>query len=140
VGARETGVEKPAKEIEREIDDVRVRLDKTLAELDRRRHELMDVKLQVRKHPETLAIAAGVLVLAAGGIYLAVRRTQKRNEPLERARRFRLATKRAVTRAVEHPERVAREPPVWEKIAAAVGTTIAVALTKRLLDRTLSPR
>jgi hypothetical protein len=136
VGARTTGVGKPAHEIEREIDDVRTRLDKTLAELDKRRHELMNVKLQVRRHPETLAIAAGVLILAAGGVYLAVRRAQRRNEPLERARRFRLATRRAV----QHPDRVAREPPVWEKVAASVGTTIAVALTKRLLDRTLSPR
>ena len=42
-----------------------------------------------------------------------------------------------MNRAVDAPEKVARgQPPVWEKIAAAVGTTIAVSLTKKLIDRT----
>jgi hypothetical protein len=134
VGSGTIGVEKPAREIEKEIDDVRMRLDRSLAELDRRRHELMDVKLQVQKHPEALWIAGGVVVLIIGGVYLAVRRAHKREEPMQKARRFRLAT----SRAMEHPERVARgEAKVWEKIAASVGTTLAVALTKRLLDRAM---
>ncbi|HEY2030131.1 MAG TPA: hypothetical protein VGH20_13080 [Myxococcales bacterium] len=139
MGSGTTGVEnpvadKPAREIEREIEDVRTRLDKSLAELDRRRHELTDVKLQIQRHPEVLYIAGGVAVLLLGGVYLAVRRAQKREEPMEKARRFR----RATHRAIEHPEKVARgDAPVWEKIMASVGTTVAVAVTKRLLDRAM---
>jgi hypothetical protein len=67
---------------------------------------------------------------------LAARRSRPEPEPVRRARRLRFA----FARAAEHPERVAREAPVWEKIAASVGTTIAVAVTKRLLDRALASR
>ena len=134
MGQTTTGVERPAKEIEREIEDVRSRLDKSLAELDRRRHELLDVKLQVRKHPEVLWIAGGALALIAGGVILASRR---RDRPMAKARRLRKATERAI----DHPEKVARgEAPIWEKIVASVGTTVAVAVTKRLLDRALMDR
>jgi prefoldin subunit 5 len=123
---------KPEAEIEREIENVRIRLDKSLAELDRRRHELTDVKLQVRKHPQAVLIAGGVVVLLVGAGYLAARSAHKAAEdPRRRAKRLRKAT----ARAVEHPERVAQNPPLWQKIAASVGTTIAVALTKRYLDQ-----
>jgi hypothetical protein len=136
VGEGATGVSKPEAEIEREIEVVRMRLDKSLAELDRRRHELMDVKLQVRKHPQAVLIAGGVVVLLVGVGWLAARSAHREPEPAQKARRFR----RASARAMEHPERVARTTPLWEKIAAAVGTTIAVALTKRLLDRAFADR
>jgi prefoldin subunit 5 len=126
---------KPEVEIEREIEVVRTRLDKSLAELDRRRHELMDVKLQVRKHPQAVLIAGGAVVLLIGIGYLAARASHKAAEdPRRRAKRL----KKATARAMEHPERVAQNPPVWQKIAASVGTTIAVALTKRLLDKAMA--
>jgi prefoldin subunit 5 len=125
---------KPAAEIEREIESVRMRLDRSLAELDRRRHQLMDVKLQVRKHPQAVMIAGGVVVLLVGVGWLAARSAHKAAEdPRRRAKRLKKATRRAM----EHPERVAQNPPLWQKIAASVGTTIAVAVTKRLLDRAL---
>jgi hypothetical protein len=136
VGEGTVGVSKPEAEIEREIDEVRRRLDKSLAELDRRRHDLMNVKLQVSKHPQAVLIAGGAAVLLLGAVFLAARRSRPEPEPVRKLSRFR----RAAARAAEHPERVAREPPLWEKIAASVGTTVAVALTKRLLDRALSDR
>ena len=136
MGQGTVGVSKPEAEIEREIENVRMRLDKSLAELDRRRHELMDVKLQVRKHPQAVLIAGGIVVLLVGAGWLAARSSRREPEPVKRMRRFRLAS----SRMMEHPERVARATPLWEKIAASVGTTIAVALTKRLLDRALADR
>jgi hypothetical protein len=136
MGEGTAGVSKREAEIEREIEDVRKRLDKSLAELDRRRHELMDVKLQVSKHPQAVIIAGGAVVLLVGAVWLAARNSRREPEPVQKARRFRWAA----ARAVEHPERVAREPPLWEKIAATVGTTVAVTLTKRLLDRALAAR
>jgi hypothetical protein len=40
---------------------------------------------------------------------------------------------------VDDPKKVARgDAPVWEKIVAAVGTTIAVNLTKKIIDRAWS--
>jgi len=120
------------REIESDIEHLRRRLDRSLAELDRRRHELTDVKLQMRKHPVAFIGAGAVLVLMLGGVGYAVYRSRKRQELPAKAKRLRIA----IGRAVDAPEKVARgEPPVWVKIAAAVGTTIAVSLTKKLIDR-----
>jgi hypothetical protein len=124
---------RPPREIEREIDYLRTRLDRSLAELDRRRHELMDIRLQMRKHPRVFIGAGAVVVLMLGGVGFAIYRSRKREEIPAKAKRMRIALRRAV----DKPEKVARaEPPVWEKILAAVGTTIAVSLTKKMVERT----
>ena len=110
---------KAPREIEREIEYLRTRLDRSLAELDRRRHELTDVRLQARKHPAIFIGAGAVLLLTMGGVSYAIYRSRKRDELPQKV-------KRVAAR---------RQPPVWEKILAAVGTTIAVSLTKKLIDR-----
>lgn len=121
------------REIERDIEHLRTRLDRSLAELDRRRHELTDIKLQMRKHPAVFIGAGAVVVLALGGIGFAIYRSRKREEMPQKAKRLRIA----IGRAVDEPHKVARgEAPVWEKIVAAVGTTIAVNLTKKIIERT----
>jgi hypothetical protein len=126
---------RPPREIEHDIEHLRTRLDRSLAELDRRRHELMDVRLQMRKHPRVFIGAGAVVVLMLGGVAFAVYRSRKREELPQKARRLRIA----VGRAVDEPHKVARgEAPVWEKIVAAVGTTIAVNLTKKMIDRAWS--
>ncbi len=124
---------RPPREIEREIEYLRTRLDRSLAELDRRRHELTDIRLQMRKHPAVF-IGAGVAVaLMLGGVGFAIYRSRKREELPQKAKRMRIAFRRTV----EEPEKVARaEPPVWQKMAAAVGTTIAVSLAKKMVERT----
>lgn len=127
------GQARPPREIEREIEHLRLRLDHSLAELDRRRHELMDVRLQMRRHPAIFAGAGAVVVLLLGGVGFAIYRSRKREELPQKARRLRIA----VGRAVDEPEKVARgEAPVWEKIVAAVGVTIATSLAKKLVERT----
>ena len=42
-----------------EIEHLRTRLDRSLAELDRRRHELADLRVQLRKHPGAFIGARG---------------------------------------------------------------------------------
>jgi hypothetical protein len=124
---------RPPREIERDIEHLRIRLDHSLAELDRRRHELMDVRLQMRRHPAVFIGAGAVVVLLLGGVGFAIYRARKREEIPERAKRLRIA----FGRAVDQPHKVARgDAPVWEKIVAAVGTTIAVSLTKKIIERT----
>jgi hypothetical protein len=120
------------REIEREIEHLRTRLDRSLAELDRRRHELADIKLQVRRHPR-VAIGAGAVAAALlGGLAFSIWRSRKRDALPEKARRIQIA----VGRAMDNPRKVARgDAPAWEKILAAVGTTIAVSLTRKLIDR-----
>lgn len=123
---------KQTKQLEAEIDVLRGRLDQSLAEIDRRRHEYTDVRLQLRKHPGVL-IGAGVAgVLLVGGLGFAIWRASRRNEPVQKAKRLRIA----LGRAVDKPERVAQgEPSVGAKILGAVGTTLAVSLTKKLLEK-----
>lgn len=125
-----------AREIEGEIEHLRTRLDRSLAELDRRRHDLMDVKLQMRKHPQVLLIAGGVMLLLFGGVAWSVYNSRRHGEAARRARKY----KGAMRRAVDHPENVARrsEPGLGEKIVAAVGTTVAVALAKKLIERVVN--
>ena len=121
------------REIERDIEHARVRLDRSLAELDRRRHELTDVRLQMRKHPAVFIGAGAVVLLMLGGVGFVIYRSRKREELPQKAKRLRIA----IGRAVDEPQKVARsQPPVWEKILAAVGTTIAVNLTKKMVERT----
>ena len=121
------------REIEHEIEHARVRLDRSLAELDRRRHELTDVRLQMRKHPAVFIGAGAVMLLMLGGVGFAIYRSRKREELPQKAKRLRIA----IGRAVDEPHKVARsEPPVWQKIVAAVGTTIAVSLAKKIVERT----
>jgi hypothetical protein len=131
VGERTVRVAAQApREIELEIDQLRTGLDRSLAELDRRRRELTDLKVQIRKHPGVFIGAGGVLLFVVGGVGFAIWRSQKRDELPARAKRFQLA----LGRAVHRPKKVARGE-AWEKILAAVGTTVAVSLTRKLLER-----
>lgn len=144
MGERETRVIKavpPAeqsREIEVEIDHLRTRLDRSLAELDRRRHELMDVKLQMRRHPQVLMIAGGVMLLIFGGVAYSVYNSRQHGRAIRKANQY----KGAMRRVADHPEYVARktkvEPGAVEKILGAVGTTVAVALAKKLIERTIN--
>jgi hypothetical protein len=123
---------KAARELETEITEIRSRLDRSLAELDRRRHELTDVRLQIARHPMA-AVAAGAVVLAlAGGVAYAVWASRQRNRPISKARRL----KHALSRMIEEPHKVAKsEPSVPEKILAAAGTAAATILVKKLVER-----
>jgi len=125
---------KEARELETEITEIRSRLDRSLAELDRRRHELTDVRLQVRRHP-LVAVAAGVTVLAlVGGVAYAVWASRQRNKPVSKARRL----KHALSRMIDQPQKVAKpEPTVPEKILGAVGVTVATMVAKKLMERAL---
>jgi hypothetical protein len=135
VNGNEKAETRPPREIERDIEHLRSRLDKSLAELDRRRHELTDVRLQMRRHPGVFIGAGAAVALMIGGVAFAVWRSRKREELPQKAKRLRIA----VGRAVDDPKKVARgDAPVWEKIVAAVGTTIAVNLTKKMIDRAWS--
>lgn len=119
-----------------EIDTLRTELGGLVAELDRRRHEAFDLGLQLRRHPILLAATATIAALAVGGLLaLTVRRRREARRPTVRARRARLA----LERLVDHPDRVAAEPSVSNKVATAVVTLVATTLAKRLLDRRVMP-
>jgi len=112
-------------ELEGEISEIRGRLDHSLAELDRRRHEATDIKLQIRRHPGAVAAAGGVVLLLLGGVAYAIWAAHHREQPMNKVKRLRLA----VSRMIDEPQKVAKaEPTVPEKILAAASTVAMTAL------------
>jgi hypothetical protein len=119
-----------------EIDTLRTELGGLVAELDRRRHEALDLGLQIKRHPVLVATVATVAALLVGGaIAVAVRGRRQRRRPAVRAREAR----RALSRLFDHPDRVAAEPSIQNKVAAAVAVALASALAKRLIERSVRP-
>jgi hypothetical protein len=131
-GAREDAVNR----VEGEIDSLRGELGGLVAELDRRRHEAFDLRLQLQRHPVAAAIAAAAAALVVGGaIALVVRGRRERRRPAVRARE----TRRALARLLEHPDRVAAERSVATRVATAVLTLAATTLAKRIIDAKVAP-
>lgn len=90
-------------ELARQANQVRSKLLHTVEVLDQRRHEALDLKLQLQRHVRQVVALAGVaLVLTAGAVALAVHRIS--NAPARRRRDRRLLA-RQVWR---HPDRVVR--------------------------------
>jgi hypothetical protein len=88
--------------LEHEADLVRARLLGTIGELDRRRHELLDIKLQLRRHAGDLLSIFGGLWVGAGATVAILFVRERRRE--QRVRKERL---RAIVRLWQHPERIA---------------------------------
>jgi hypothetical protein len=115
-----------------EIATVRDELDALLAELDRRRHELLDVRLQVRRHALGAALTTVALVgTAAGFVWLGMwRRRERRRLPAQAGR-----LRQAMARMIEQPERVAAEPTMAGKIVTAAASAAVASLVKKLLEQ-----
>jgi hypothetical protein len=125
--------------IEREIGSLQTEIADMVGELDRRRREAFDVRLQLRRHPTAAAVAGVALAALLGGaVALLVYNGRREQRPSYKAKQLRVA----MGRVMKHPERVARgEPPPGEKILAAVGTALATLLVKRAFERAVpSPR
>jgi hypothetical protein len=128
-----------------EIAALREDLGGLVAELDRRRHDLLDVRLQARRHAGAAAVTAVSLIGAASGVvWLSIWRARRRQTPVARATRL----QEAVERMIDQPERVATEQSVLEKIVTAAATAGVATIMNRILgtalerfiDRYFSPR
>jgi hypothetical protein len=115
-----------------EIVVVREELDALLAEFDRRRHEVLDVRLQLRRHAVGAAITAvAFLATAAGVVWLGVWHQQRRHRPTAQLGRLR----DAVSRMIDQPERVAAEPTIAGKVVSAAASAAAASIVKKVLER-----
>ena len=117
------------KQIEREIEAIRGDLDGLVGELDRRRHEALDWRLQARRHRRELWIAAGVIGVSVLGF--AVLRGRRRRHGLTSARELVHALRvvaenpQALTRAVEERRAGSRIGAGAAKVAGAALPLIA---------------
>jgi hypothetical protein len=127
-----------AAELEKEIEGIRGKLDGMVGELDRRRHELFDVKAQLRRHAVPLvAVAVALLGIAGGGIALGISRRRKQRRVGARLTRL----QQAVRRMIAQPDQVAATTPgVGQKIAGAGGAAAASIVVKALARRVLNER
>jgi hypothetical protein len=116
-----------------EATATRERLDVLVAELRRRRDELMDWRGQLRKHRRELAIGLGAVVaLAAAGVAVQIGRSRRRAglaariaELTDKAERL----GRALGRVVEDPDRLAPAAPTktrWAAIPAVLSVALPV--------------
>lgn len=117
---------------EDDIDSLRRDLGRLVSELDRRRHELLDVRGQLRKHPRVvIGAAAGAALLLGGLVAVAVGNRRRHARPSVRAAEAR----RALARLLDHPDRVAAEPSMGAKIATAAGVAAGAVVARRLAER-----
>jgi hypothetical protein len=117
-----------------EIRSLRGELGGLVAELDRRRSEAFDLRLQLQRHPVAAALAAAGAALVLGGLLaVVVRGRRQHRRPSVRARE----TRRALARLLDHPKRVAAEPSIGNKVATAVLSLAATMIAKRVLERQL---
>ena len=122
------------RQLEGEIAVLRDELTGLVAELDRRRHELTDFKLQARRHAVGAALTgAGLLMSAAGFVWLSAWRRRQRSTARARMERLREAVSRMVTR----PDRVAAEPGIPAKIVTAAANAAVATAIKKILERGL---
>jgi hypothetical protein len=123
-----------ADELELEVEALREDLGDLVGELGQRRHNALDLRRQVRRHPVVVTVAAVIgLGLLGGGIALAVRRQRRQRSLAGRAARL----ARALLGVAHHPERLEREAlmlGLGRKIATAGGTAAASALARRLFS------
>jgi hypothetical protein len=106
-------------ELGSEIAGVREELDTLLSELDRRRHEALDVPLHLRRHAVGAGLTAFALVAtAAGSVWLTHWRGRRRARLKAKAGRF----YHALSRMTEPPERVATESTIPAKIVTAAAS------------------
>jgi len=117
---------------ERRADDVRRHLGDVLGALDRRGHDMMDVKVQIRQHVGILAAVAGTVAVAlALGIVAGIRQLAWRPASRGRQRLY------ALQRAWRHPERIARSSPrgpalleIGRKVFVSIATWAATSLIR----------
>jgi hypothetical protein len=74
-------------QLEREVETLRGELGDLVGELDRRRREAFDVRLQLRRNASVIAVVAGAIVLLVGAsLALRARRRAQRERPMARMR------------------------------------------------------
>jgi hypothetical protein len=137
MGQGTTGVE--PQQLEAEITSLRDELGALVGELDYRRHELLDVRLQLRRHAWRIALAGvGLSVAIAGLVWLGMKRGRSQRTLMSRASRLR----DSVGRMIERPERVASEPTVVQKVftvaASAAMATVARNAVEAIVRRAAS--
>ncbi len=118
--------------LEGRITTLRGELGELVADLDRRRQEALDVRLQVRRHAGEITLTSAALVGAAAGyVGLSVWRARRRQRLAARVGRV----QPTLSRLIAGRAGVAAEPTIARRIARATANGAAVALIRMVLRR-----
>ncbi|WP_437952369.1 hypothetical protein WME98_17665 [Sorangium sp. So ce296] len=134
------GLNGQREEFERKADELRDRLLHTIEAIDRRRHALLDVKTQVRRHGPGVAAGGLVLAILGGAAVIALVRGARARDERLRGERV-----RALVRSWQHPDWVAaRGKPsvpreIGRKILVGALSFAAMQLIRRGIRLTLAP-
>ena len=132
-GAAAAAPETP-RQLDSEIATIRGELSALVGEADRRRHELMDVRGQVKRHAVTVAIgAAATLGAGAALVWLGIERARRRDRLLARGGRLR----QAVSRMIDNPERVAVDQSMPARILTAAASAVVAVTASKVASRAL---
>jgi hypothetical protein len=127
-------LESPAK-LQHEVEEIRGNMDSIVSELDHRRHDVLDWRLQLQKHWVALScVAGGVLLFAGTMIGLGIWNRQRLKRPTVRARKI----KEALVRIYRDPDHVAKPSPnIANKVLAAMASTAASAAVGAVIKATV---
>jgi hypothetical protein len=135
--AQSNGSPARVRELGNETDAVRRQLDELVMELDRRRHELFDWRLQMRRHARALAlIAGGIIVVVGMGVGVSMARSRRQHtlaahlaELADRGERLR----RALGRIIDDPDRLAPKEPPRRRVDIPTVASVALGVARMLL-------
>ena len=117
-----------ARQLDVDVASLREELGALVAELDRRRHELFDLKLQAKRHLCTVVLfGVAFVATTAGVVALGAWEDRRRARVLTRAAELR----HAVGRVIDHPQRVGAEPPLLTRILTAAATAAMATTVKK---------
>ncbi|WP_437936950.1 hypothetical protein [Sorangium sp. So ce341] len=134
------GLNGQREEFERKADELRDRLMHTIEAIDRRRHALLDVKTQVRRHGPGVAAGGLLLAILGGAAVIALVRGARARDERRRGERV-----RALVRSWQHPDWVApRGKPsvpreIGRKILVGAVSFAAMQFIRRGIRLTLAP-
>jgi hypothetical protein len=114
-------------DLARQANQVRTKLLRTVEQLDQRRHDALDLRLQMKRHFRQLAVSGGVLMLAAVGA--AALLVQRVATAAERRRRNRWTLAKRVWSHPDRQLRAERRTFFGEIVRAVLLTVVTTALT-----------
>ena len=116
-------------DIESDIEATRQEFSGLIGELQRRRREATDVKLQARRHP---GIAGGVAAVMLTVVALLISRRRRRRRRLNDREARRRMLDQALSRMVAHPEKAGGDNRgVLISLALTAGTAFVSTLARR---------
>ncbi|XYH96975.1 hypothetical protein ACMHYB_55920 [Sorangium sp. So ce1128] len=133
------GLNGQREEFERKADELRDRLLHTIEAIDQRRHALLDVRTQVRRHGAGVVTGGLMIAVMGGAVVIALVQ-----EARARAERLRAERVRALVRFWRHPDWVApRGKPsvpreIGRKILVGAVSFVAMQLIRRGIRLTLA--